>query len=1402
MLGARSSTILIVALAGLAGAAKTTAAPPSFDSLAKDYEGRVKPLIGQYCLNCHSTKKHKGDFDLEAYATVADFRRDPEVWQKIADAIDSREMPPKGSAQPDVAQRAELRRWVGGALDAEAASSPGDPGRVVTRRLTNVEYNNTVRDLTAIDLEPAREFPADGAAGEGFTNVSDALVMSPAMLDKYLAAAKGIAAHAVLLPDGIRFSEKTTRPDWTEEILAQIKQVYRRYTNPGGATQVKLQGLVWDTKGGGLIPLEPYLAATIAYRDSGPAKKSLETLATENHLSAKYLRTLWQMLDGPRPSPLLNRVRDLWRSARLEDVPTLAAEIRQWQGALTRFRSVGHFKPWQETANPLEESQVFRIKLVPAPGVSEVVLRLVTGDAGDGSTGNLVQWKEPRLESPGRPLLLLRDLRGAVGLLEAKREIVKRDAARYLAVADEVRTGHAVGDPPTLAKDRGLDPELLAAWFDVLGIAGSGRAAIVDSLFTNRMERGGGYEFVKSWGSPETPSVVANSSGREVRIPGIMKPHSVAMHPSPTRKVVVGWRSPMTGMVHLEARVVHAHPECGNGLAWALELRRDAERRRLRAGEIERGQAATIEPVNKLSVHSGDLVSLLISPRGDHACDLTEVDLTISENEGGHRVWNLAADVSGDILAGNPHTDSLGHRDVWHFYHEAVNGESSPELVSIPAGSMLDRWRDEARAEERTRLGVQLQTLLIKGPGPGTTKPDALLYAHLTSLGGPLLGRIDAGSLTRRAAAKGANQEAAEQTSRMFGLPPEMFGKHPQGREADRASLLVHAPSVIEVRLPAELVSGREFVASASMDSHDGAEGSAQARVLVDQLTQGNSILPDLPILVRNGSAARQRIEASFDDFRRLFPAALCYSQIVPVDEVVTLSLYHREDENLSRLMLDEPEQRSLERLWDELWYVSQEALKVEVGYVQFMEYTTQDSDPNLFKPLRKPITERAAALRKRLIDTEPKHLDAVLEFAERAYRRPLSVREESELKNLYSRLRKQDLDHDAAIRLTLARVLIAPAYLYRTEHSAEGAEPRPVTDWELASRLSFFLWASMPDLELRRLAAEGKLHVPEVLAGQVRRMLADSRARALATEFACQWLEIRGFDRHNEKSEQAFPEFAALRGAMYEEAVRFFIDLFQRNGSLLEVIDSDHTFLNEPLARHYAISGVTGPLWRRVDGIKAQARGGVLGMAALLAKQSGASRTSPILRGNWLLETLLGEKLPKPPKNVPQLPESELDTGGLTMRQITEKHRSVESCARCHNRIDPFGFALEAYDAIGRRRKTDLGGRPINTQVRLQDGTTFADIDGLRSYLLSQRREEFVRHFCRKLLGYSLGRSVQLSDKSLLDEMERQLNGKDQGLLTAMITVVQSPQFRLRRGLASPLDQQPSQRISAGDRP
>ncbi len=1362
-------------------AVANAAEPVPFDArIGQDYERSVRPLLKQFCLDCHSTEEQEGDLDLERFASLEQVRRAPRVFQKVVEMLDNGEMPPKKKRQPSADQRRQIRDWARTYLDAEARAGAGDPGPVVLRRLNNVEYDNTIRDLTGVALRPAREFPVDGAAGEGFTNVGEALAMSPALLDKYVDAAKGVAAHAVLLPDGIRFSTKSTRRDWTDEIVNQIKQLYRAHTAPEGSIRVNLQGLLYDTNAGGRIPLEPYLTATLHYRALKPeGRQALAVFATENNLSPKYLQTLWDFYQNVEPSPLLSLIRDHWKAASPADVPALAAEIRQWQTALTKFNSVGHYKPWTEPASPLVEAQEIRVKLAAEKNADEIVMRLVTRDAGDGSAGDLVDWNRPRLEMPGREPILLRDLRDGLRGLAAKRRTIA-DASRYFSAVEDARAMPAPVDVERIARDRQLDAPMLAAWLSYLGIMGRASQK-VDGLFTQKLESGGGFAFIQGWrGSAEDlPNIYANASERLVNIPGTVKPHGVVVHPSPAQNVAVGWLSPIDSQIRIEAHVKHAHPGCGNGVAWTLELRRGGERRRLAGGDLGVGQTAKIDPILALGIQQGDLVSLVINARaGNHFCDLTEIDLTLIDLAKDKRTWTLARDVSSDILAGNPHADTLGNPDVWQFYQEKVSADGGSTFASIPAGSILDHWRDEPLRAERDRLAGELQQLL-SGPVPAdANRPDALLYRQLTAAGGPLLGKLDFRKLAAEAIAAKGNEPDLK-----LGLPRDQFGPGAEG-----SSLLRPSPDLVEFRLPADLAEGREFVVTAI-----GAAGSGavQVQAVLGSAPDRTNLVPGVPILVRNGNAASVRFEKSLADFRRVFPAALCYAQVVPVDEVITLVLFHRDDEALERLMLDDAEARSLDRLWDELRYVSRDALQIKEDFGQFMGYVSQDGDVRVFEPFRKPIMERAEALRKRLETTAPAHLDALVAFAGRAYRRPLTDRETTGLRTLYAGLRKQDLDHDAAFRLTLARVLMSPSFLYHAEQAADGAKPRPVTDWELASRLSYFLWSSLPDDSLRRQADTGTLHDPAALESQARRMLQDDRVRALATEFACQWLDIRGFDTLDEKSEQVFPEFLALRSAMYEESIRFFVDLFRRDGSILDVLDADHTFVNEALARHYGIPNVKGTDWRRVDGIKAVGRGGILGMATLLSKQSGASRTSPILRGNWLTETLLGEKLPKPPKNVPQLPESELNTGGLTMRQITEKHVSVESCAKCHERIDPFGFALESFDAIGRRRVNDLAGRPVDTSARLKDGSTFTDISGLRTYLISKRRDEFVNTFCRKLLGYALGRSVQLSDEPLLAEMRQQLERNGYHIQSAIMTVVRSPQFLQRRGLESPLDQE-----------
>lgn len=1355
-----------VALLGSIGAcvlpqASRAATPDSFETLSAQYGREIRPLMTELCLKCHSTDQADGDLDLERFTKLDDVRTATKVWLKVAEMLDNGEMPPKKAKQPTAEQKRNLRAWVERYLNAEAYASAGDPGPVMLRRLSNAEYTYTINDLTGLSLQPAREFPADGAAGEGFTNTGNSLVMSPALLTKYLDAAKGVASHAMLTPDGMRFSPGTTRRDWTDERLTEIKAFYAKYADAEGK-----------------LPLTPYIAALVEERDalaSGAA--TVASVAAKRRLNARYLGALLGVLNGKEPSLLLDHVRQRWRAAKSGDVAAIAAEIAQWQAALARFQAVGHEKPWVVLVNPVLNRQELRFKFPEQASGQDVTLYLTASDAGDGSATDFVVWERPRLVRAGRPDLPLRDVGEFTREIIARRGRTFAAAARCLAAAAEASTNQAKIDRAELAKHHGVEEEDLAGWLDYLGIGTD--ASVKLDLFHTRIPRSGGYEFVKGWTSGELPNLVANSSDKHVRIPGNMKPHGVAVHPSPTEYSAVGWRSPVAAVLRVEGAVTHAHPECGNGVTWTIELRRGATRRRLASGIAAGPKTVTFGPLENVTVEPGDLLSLLIGPRdGNHACDLTDIALTLKTSDKAPRVWDLAGDVSSDVDAGNPHADRQGNAAVWHFYKEAVQGSDQGPVV--PAGSVLARWLAASDKTEKTRIAEEVQRLLTGGPPEKKDHPDAVLYRELASMGGPLFARRSGAKPAPAIASPNAARDKA-QTS--WGLDPALFGKHPSGPAVDASSLCVKAPSVIEVRLPGDLVAGSELVASALLHRESSSDGTAQVRILGSKPANVAGLQSDAPILVGDPGPAAARVQRGFDEFRQWFPPALCYSRIIPVDEAVTLTLFHREDEAYCRLMLSDEEKGQLDRLWTELHFASQDALTLVDAFAQIMEYATQDSDPRLLEPYRKPIYARAAAYRKAVVDAEPKQLDALINFASLAYRRPLLAAETDELRVLYRRLRAEELPHEEAWRLTLARVFVAPAFLYRLEQPGPGAKPTPVSDWELASRLSYFLWSSLPDAELRQAAASGRLHEPDVLAAQAKRMLRDPRVRRLATEFACQWIHVYDFNTLDEKSERHFPTFASLRGDMYEETIRFFTDLFQRDASLPNIFDSDSTVLNEAMAKHYGIPGVTGPEWRKVDGVRKYGRGGILGLSTTLAQQSGASRTSPILRGNWVSEVLLGEKLPKPPKGVPVLPEDEAANGGLTVRQMVEKHSKDIKCAGCHTRIDPFGYSLEAFDAIGRKREQDLGGRPIDTHAKLRDGTELEGIDGLRNYLLTERKQTVLRQFCRKLVGYALGRGVQLSDEPLLDELGAQLEKNDYRFSVAVETIVRSPQFRQIRG-------------------
>ena len=1368
---------------------------------------RIVPLVKQYCQDCHAGDLIEGEVDLSGVGSLDAVRSQVKVWQRVAEMVSSRQMPPLETDQPTDKERAEIGQWLHDFLKAEARARAGDPGRVVLRRLNNAEYTYTIRDLTGVDsLDPAKEFPADGGAGEGFTNTGQSLVMSPALVTKYFDAAKAVASHAVLLPDGFRFSAGDTRRDWADEALARIRGFYGRFTQPldaaaAAAQKVVKQGITLDAGHDGFLPTEKYLLATVAERDRlAKGGDAVAEVARERGLNPKYLAMLWATLSSSdeasahEPSLILDSLRARWTIATPRDAAALAASFSGWQNALWKFNHVGQIarqfgRPdgpasWMEAVTPLVDRQEFRVKLAVPEGKDAVTIRLAAGDAGDGRDQDFAVWENPRLVAPGRADLPLRLVRHMVATLATQRERLAATASECLAAAAEA----AAANPPVttdtfeatvadLSRKHAVDPQLLSGWLSYLGI-GAAEPQFA-KLLGKKVERIEGWAAVNGWGGDGALGVIANSSDEQFRIPGTMKPHGVAVHPEAKQRVIVGWRSPIAAAVQITGGIEGVHIGCSNGTLWSLQVWRGGTRQVLASGTSNAGQPTPIGPFDSIEVRRGDVMSVVVGARdGNHNCDLTSVDLTIRSGE---QEWDLAKDVSADILSANPHADRHGNAKVWHFASEPDAPDSG---WTIPAGSLLSMWMSATAGEERGKFTTKLEQLLTAG-GVDVVKdsPDATLRRMLLSATGPLLARIE----LEEEPEENADAVAAEAGG--VGIDPKLFGLLAQGLPADAPvdakDLCVQAPFSIDITIPAELAAGCELVTAGKVHPQAGEDASVQLQASVgpgaDAVSSG--LFPSTPVVALKDSAAWKRFEAAFSDFRSLFPKALCYARIVPVDEVVTLNLFYREDGELKRLMLDDAQVKELDRLWEELLFISQEPVELVDVYEQLMGYASQDRSDLVksFTPMRGPIETRAAAFRREMVDAEPLQLAKLLDFAARAYRRPLRPEETRELNELYAELRRDDLPHEQAFALTLARVLVAPAFLYKAESPGPGARPQPVSDTELATRLSYFLWSSLPDAELLQAAAAGRLHEPETLLAQTRRMLRDGKARRLAEEFGTQWLHVHGFAEHDEKSEEVFPTFAALRGAMEEETILFLADFLQNDRSILSLLDADHTFLNEDLAKHYSIAGVDGPQWRRVEGVRQHGRGGILGLASTLATQAGASRTSPILRGNWLSEVILGEKLPKPPKNVPLLAETVPE--GLTERQLIARHSSDAACAKCHMRIDPFGFALERYDAIGRFRTQDAAGLPIDAATKLMDGTPIDGPEGLRHYLLNDRRDTFERQFCRKLLGYALGRAVQLSDEPLLDEIQAKLAANGHRVHVAIEAIVSSPQFRDIRG-------------------
>jgi hypothetical protein len=414
--------------------------------------------------------------------------------------------------------------------------------------------------------------------------------------------------------------------------------------------------------------------------------------------------------------------------------------------------------------------------------------------------------------------------------------------------------------------------------------------------------------------------------------------------------------------------------------------------------------------------------------------------------------------------------------------------------------------------------------------------------------------------------------------------------------------------------------------------------------------------------------------------------------------------------------------------------------------------------------------------------DEQPCAKKILSNLARRAYRRPVTDEEVQTLMGFFS-AGQNEAGFDEGIVRALERILTSPKFLFRIERDPLGATARSayqISDLELASRLSFFLWSTIPDEDLLDLATKGMLRDPAILEAQVRRMLADSRSAALASNFSGQWLYLRNMQALLPDPD-GFPEFDEnLRAAFQRETELFFEYILREDRSVLELLDADYTFLNERLARFYEIPNVYGSHFRRVK-LDHDSRRGLLGQGSILTVTSYSTRTAPTIRGKWLLENFMGTPPPPPPPNVPSLGEKKGDDGRpLTVRQQMEQHRANAVCASCHKVMDPLGFALENFDAIGKWRNVD-GGRPIDSSGVAPDGTALDGPADLRKFLLA-RPDQFVTTLTEKLLTYALGRGVEYYDAAAVRRIVKESARSNYTPSSLVLGVVKSVPFTMRR--------------------
>ena len=962
-------------------ATNASASDATVESLSREFEQQIVPLVETHCASCHDSETREAGLDLTAYRRLPNVTESHRLWQTVLERVEAEEMPPLDTSnQLSESDRDKLVQWIRAITQMEANRSAGDPGVVLARRLSNAEYDYSIRDLTGVDIRPTQTFPVDPANEAGFDNSGESLSMSPALMKKYLEAARTVADHLVLTPAGIRFAPHPVVADTDRDkyCVKRIVEFYQRQPTD----------------------YADYFFAAWIYRHRDSLRKSevtLEQIASEQAVSAKYLETLWPALsEEPAEIGAMVKLQAMWNG--LPDASQRPQETTRRDARLACERMRDYVKRVRKQFEPhFENLHVDGIH----PGSQAFVL-----------------WKNKQYAAHRRT--------ADFGFLEDESRTDKRESAML------------------------------------------------------------------------------------------------------------------------------------------VELPAKADRERFIAA-------------------------------CERFCSLFPDAFYISERGRGY----------------------LGRSE---------NEQEKGRLLSAGFHSMMGYFRD-----------------------------DAPLY--------------------------------------------ELILDQKGRRELD------------------DLWQELDFVTAAPLRQYQGF-------LWFERTDSGFMRDPE------------------FDFARPEDLAALQQPMIKRLGEVYLAKATERGGETIP-----------LQAIRDYFREINQQIRRVE--------------------------KTRTAA--------QPHHLDAILALAERAYRRPLTSAEKKGLRTFYHELRKTDeLSHEEAIQDVLVSVLMSPYFLYRLDLLSDSETKTALDDYELASRLSYFLWSSLPDTELLQHAAAGDLHEPEVLIEQTRRMLRDERVRALATEFGGNWLDFRRFEEHNSVDRQRFPSFDdQLRSAMFEEPIRFLMDMIRHDRSTLDFLYADRTFVNAALAEHYGIDGLqlADGQWREISDASRYGRGGLLSMAVFLTKSAPGLRTSPIKRGYWVVRRLLGERIPPPPPNVPELPADESKMGELTLRQTLAKHRDHASCAGCHDRFDAVGLVFEGFGPIGERRTVDLGGRAVDTSATFPDGSQRDGVEELRDYLREQREADFVNNLCRKLTAYALGRTLQLSDEKLLQKVRDDSRAEQYRFGKMIEVIVTSPQFLNKRG-------------------